>query len=149
MDKLMKAASSPLVSGNKPDEKVLQFIREFRLSQGYENEEIIRSQFRAGYCYAFALILNDAYGGGTICWAAPFGHVVYVIDGIPYDIEGVYEGEGFEYFIPMSEAGRLVYDFKHRIDTESGLSWEDRLQIILDYCSRTGIDYNPKVEEWL
>lgn len=89
----------------KSDETVLTFIATFLTAAGTDQTEVIQKTFRAGYCYYFALMLHDAFPDGEICWAAPFGHIVYVKDKIPYDIEGVYEGEA-EMFIPVKRLGR-------------------------------------------
>ena len=78
-----------------------------------DSAESIRSTFRAGYCYYFALMLKDAFNRGCICWAAPFSHIVWMdISSIPYDIEGVYSGEA-EYFIPISYLKEELWSFKH------------------------------------
>lgn len=37
-----------------------------------------------------------------MCLASPFGHIVYVQDDIPYDIDGVYDGEAIE-FVPVDK----------------------------------------------
>lgn len=144
MDKLMNAANS---ASPKINIALLQFIHNFRNHLEYEDcEESIRRQFMTGYCYAFALILKDAYQGGTVCWAAPYGHVIYLYDGCPYDIEGVYDGDAL-YFIPMSETYRLVYDFRHLPGVVSGLSKSDKIDIIKEYCTRHCVEYNPIVED--
>lgn len=41
------------------------------------------------------------FGRGEVCWAAPFGHFIWLDNETPYDIEGVYYGESL-YFIPES-----------------------------------------------
>lgn len=105
---------------------VIDFIVTFNWHNGkfYDLQESIRSQFRAGYCYYFALMLKDAFERGTICWCAPFGHIVWVDDdGIPYDIEGVYDGEA-EYYIPISYIQEGIADFKHVPGKEFGASEE-------------------------
>lgn len=145
----MRTMNNPYNAEAIADDNIIFFIKEFRLSQGKEGEETIKSLFRSGYSYAFASMLNKFFTGGTICWVAPFSHVVYMHSGVPYDIEGIYNCEGFEYFIPLDACGRLYWDFMNRIDVQSGMSDDDKLQIILDYCSATGLDYNPIVEEYL
>ena len=58
-----------------------QFIDDFRTRQNdyiptdnNDAEEVIRHQFRAGYCYYFAHMLELAYPGGEVCLCYPFGH---------------------------------------------------------------------------
>ena len=92
-----------------------QFIDDFRMSQNTyieHGEEALRHTFRAGYCYYFAKILEDAFPGGEICQAYPYGHIVYVYDGIPYDINGICDYDvSDEDFIPISKID--INDFKH------------------------------------
>lgn len=98
----------------KADEEVLRFIYDFSVKQGYgEAEEVLYQQFANGYCYYFACILKVAFNRGEICWAAPFGHIVWVDEnGIPYDISGVNESETDDY-IPEYMMGDTILDFKH------------------------------------
>lgn len=100
------------------NKNVLQFIADF-LYHGVpdlsleDSAESIRSTFRAGYCYYFAIILKEAFGRGHICWAAPFSHIVWVdINGVPYDIEGVNCSE-CDYYIPIEYLGDSISSFKH------------------------------------
>lgn len=87
----------------KSDSRILVFIAEFLTATGMDTGrmETVRRLFQAGYCYYFALILKEAFPDGEVSWAAPFGHIVYVYQGIPYDIDGVYKGDVMEY-IPYS-----------------------------------------------
>lgn len=98
----------------KSDTKILHFIADIVTHNGCSDDktEDIHSLFAAGYCYYFALILQDAFPGGTICWAAPFGHIVYQYHGLQYDIDGVYSGEATA-FIPISRLGDAIDDFRH------------------------------------
>ena len=79
----------------KSDSRILVFIAEFLTATGMDTGrmETVRRLFQAGYCYYFALILKEAFPDGEVSWAAPFGHIVYVYQGIPYDIDGVYKGD--------------------------------------------------------
>ena len=97
---------------------VLRFIADF-LYHGVpeielkDSAESIRSTFRAGYCYYFALMLQEAFGRGCLCWPAPFSHIVWMdTDGTPYDIEGVHSGEN-EYYIPICYIEESIWSFKH------------------------------------
>ena len=75
--------------------------------------ESVRSTFRAGYCFYFAIMLRAAFMRGTVCHAYPFSHIVWVDnDGIPYDVEGVYSGEA-EKYVPIEEMGTDIVSFKH------------------------------------
>lgn len=45
-------------------EKVLSFIREFReAGRTKDSEKALERQFLSGYCYYFAVMLQDAFGG--------------------------------------------------------------------------------------
>lgn len=97
------------------DEQVLQFITDMvcHAAATEEEYEIIRSTFCAGYCYHFAHMLKHTFKRGEVCWAAPFGHFVWVDDnGIPYDVEGMNDGEQI-YNIPESYLGDMIKDFTH------------------------------------
>lgn len=95
---------------NKVSEKILWFVANFVYAQGYNNADCISNQFRAGYCLHFAIILKNMFKEGEICWCAPFGHIAYVQDGIPYDIEGVCTSD-CEYYIPISYIKEGIRDF--------------------------------------
>lgn len=97
------------------DRTVLQFIADLmcHVAATEEEYELMRSTFRAGYCWHFAHILKATFMRGEVCWAAPFGHFVWVDDnGIPYDAEGLNEGEQI-YNIPESYLGNYIKDFIH------------------------------------
>jgi hypothetical protein len=96
--------------------EVLEFIDRFCLNQvstklNSDPTEVIRLQFRAGYCFHFAHMLKLTFNRGEVCWAAPFSHIVWV-DGneIPYDIEGVYTGD-YDYLIPLTYIEKLYPEF--------------------------------------
>lgn len=107
-----KFIDANLFNNPKADKKVLEFIADFIYFQNGA-DEIILNQFRSGYCYHFANILKTTFERGDICWAAPFGHIVWRDDNFDnvYDIEGVYTGEA-ELFIPISFIENAVNDFK-------------------------------------
>lgn len=118
----------------KANYRILQFIETFRRGAGSNpaNQEIIRTLFRAGYCYYFAIMLKDAFPEGEICWAAPFGHIVFVYNDIPYDIEGVYCGEA-EDFIPIRYMGETINDFRHVPGITCNATEQQIAQIMVQY----------------
>lgn len=123
----------------KANKDVLTFIAEFLGCHGTDtsNVEHLRATFHAGYCYYFAVILKTAFQRGEICWAAPFGHMVWQdIDGMVYDIEGVYDGEA-EYFIPYQMIGNGICDFMHVPGLEYNMSQEELDSIIKKYVEAT------------
>ena len=121
----------------KADSRVLTFIAEFLTATGTDlrNMETIRQLFRAGYCYYFALILKEAFPDGEVSWAAPFGHIVYVYQGIPYDIDGVYKGDVMEY-IPVKYLGKAIDDFRHIPDVAYNATEQELAKIMFDYRER-------------
>lgn len=121
----------------KADSRVLTFIAEFLTATGTDlrNMETIRQLFRAGYCYYFAQILKDAFPGGEVSWAAPSGHIVYVYQGIPYDIEGVYQGEATD-MIPIVYLARAIDDFRHIPDVVYNATEQELAKIMLDYLEK-------------
>lgn len=118
----------------KADEEVLRFIYDFSTKQGCgEAEEILYQQFASGYCYYFACMLKAAFNRGEICWAAPFGHIVWVDEnGIPYDISGVNESETDDY-IPEYMMGNTILDFKHIAGKVHNTSDQEIAEMVLDW----------------
>jgi len=69
--------------------------------------------FADGYCYYFALILKDAFGG-SIMWHKNHGHIVWMDENkICYDIYGVFDDYGEGDIVPISELGEKLIYFKH------------------------------------
>lgn len=118
------------------DKIVLQFIADF-LYHGVpdipleESSESVRSTFRAGYCYYFAIMLQAAFKRGTVCWAAPFGHIVWMDENnIPYDIEGVNSSD-CDYYIPVSFLGDAIFDFM-RVSNKEFNATKDDIDLIIE-----------------
>lgn len=101
-------------SGYTIDESVMRFIFDVWTHGGVgeHSSEVIRQLFHDGYCYYFALILKDAFPGGYMAWAKPYGHICYIYNDIPYDIEGVYFGEGET--VDYHELGDTMEGYRHR-----------------------------------
>lgn len=99
--------------------------------QMHNNAEEIRQHYRSGYCYAFALILKDAFQTGQIMWAAPYSHIVWVSNGIAYDIEGEYISEAE--LIPIKYLGEHIRDFKHLKSNENPITTQEINNIIQTY----------------
>lgn len=115
---LQRLVTENLQYAPNANEEVLRFIGNF-LFHGVPEVpletscESIRSTFRAGYCYYFAIMLRAAFQRGKICHAYPFSHIVWLDDNdIPYDVEGVYFGEA-EKFVPIELLEDDIEGFKH------------------------------------
>lgn len=99
---------------------VLEFIANILYQQGDENSETIRFLFHAGYCYYFAKMLEDAFGGEA-SWHKGFSHIVWKDtregegQNIFYDIEGVfYDYNDDSDFVPLETLGSSLESFRHR-----------------------------------
>lgn len=117
----------------KADRDVLAFIQGF-----YANGDI-RDTFMNGYCYYFAHMLKQAFNKGEVCWTVGIGHIVWVYNGIPYDVEGVYSGSANE-FIPEEYLGEAINDFKRVPNIRFNATEEDIEAIIENY--RNSIEGN-------
>lgn len=127
------------------DMTVLTFISDLMSCAAVSEEsyEVIRSTFQAGYCWHFAHILKTVFGRGEVCWAAPFGHFVWVDEnGVPYDAEGLNQGEQ-DYNIPESYMGVFIKDFKHIPgDIISNVTTDDINRMIRKY--KEDMELGPK-----
>ena len=115
----------------KPDTKIIEFIDTF---VNHTNPDVVINLFSNGYCYAFAQILKATFGGGKICWVAPYSHIIWLKDSIPYDINGVYQGES-ELFIPEEFLGEKINGFKHTPNYVDTTTEEDINNIIDQYLN--------------
>lgn len=64
--------------------------------------------FTEGFCYYFAIILKEAYPGGTVCLLKGHGHIVYLYQGKFYDITGELTNRRN----PVEYFGEFINDFK-------------------------------------
>lgn len=131
-------------------EEVTEFITDFLYHQHKDEIAVnLIQQFRCGYCYHFAMILKHTFHRGSVCWAAPFGHIVWQdIDQTIYDIEGKYSGEAF-YFIPIEYLGESIRDFLHiSNDQHDGAKKSELIDIVKKYCEDNNIVYNKNIESY-
>lgn len=123
------------------DPKVIEFISDVlfhgapRVTTN-DSVETIRSLFEAGYCYYFAKTLEDAFPGGIVCLCYPFGHIVYVYEGVAYDISGVTDAE-YESFIPLTWMKDGANDFRHVPGIKCS-STPDKLEGLVQKYKRSG-----------
>ena len=147
----------------KHNPKVIQFIADI-LYDPRNHDDSLRSFFRAGYCYYFAVMLKTAFGGGTICQTEPYGHLVWVDEkGCAYDIEGAYlpEEQECRRLTDITFLGDLIYDFLHIRGKEfkschkdfhdwaEFMYWSDTEAVVSVYLEipEEDIDYSTSVEE--
>lgn len=96
-------------------ETILAFIKNILTNRGTQDSEPIEHLFSNGYCYYFALILKDAFGG-EIVWPKYYGHIVWydTIDNVCYDAHGVNDAHCERDLVPIRvlTEGNLMA-FKH------------------------------------
>jgi hypothetical protein len=118
------------------DWKILTFISDVVFHSGEAGYETIRQLFAAGYCYYFALMLESAFPGGVVCLCWPYGHVVWVKDGLVYDVDGLSSAE-YDLLIPVSELGEALDDFRH-VEGLGFCATAEDVQEIGERCKREG-----------
>ena len=73
---------------NKPDERILNFIKQFNHDAGPA-----ANMFSNGYCYHFASMLASIFEG-QVMWALGHSHMVFMSENlVPYDRYGVNDSE--------------------------------------------------------
>lgn len=80
----------------------------------------IESLFASGFCYYFALMLHDAFGG-EIVWHNEFAHILWMDENkVVYDIYGVLDDYVPEDMVPISKMDKdFLETFRHRQIIES------------------------------
>lgn len=111
-------------NGGRKD--VVKFIADVRYYFGYAEQDVLRRFFRKGYCYYFAVILKTAFGDGEVVCLPDKGHFVYRLDGVMYDIEGVYENEDGLKIVSEDELGDEIFEYLHRDLGETYVEDEDK-----------------------
>ncbi len=103
--------------GSNP--KVLGFIFDIVNHQlTVEGSEAIETLFSSGYCYHFAVILKNLFGG-EIMWHKYHGHIVWYESDtqICYDVHGVFIDYTEQDIVPISILGdKGLEGFLHRGD---------------------------------
>lgn len=73
-------------------DSIVKFIEEFKRMHEKEIEDV----FMNGYCYYFAIILDERYfHSGTIMYIPIYNHFCYKIYGDLYDITGLIKNEEY------------------------------------------------------
>lgn len=137
-------------------DQIEEFIYDFLNHQGYvENAEILRRQFRNGYCWHFANILKDTFHRGQLYWTAPLGHIVWgdPVTGKYYDIEGEYVEDKHDvfYMIPTNYLGVGIRSFMHIPNDghkESNYSRSELIEVVKSYCNYNNILYDKEIEKY-
>lgn len=135
------------------DKRIVSFIGQILFQQSShidESTNTIRNLFSNGYCYYFAKILEDAFPGGELCICYPVNHIVYVYEGVAYDINGI-SNALCECCIPVKEFGRGVDDFRHIPDQEYNMPDNEEATIYLR-CKENDLFvhakfYDPKIKK--
>lgn len=111
---------------SRSNKKVIDFIDNFSTLFGqFQQEEIdtVSAVFSRGFCYYFAIILKEAFDGrGEIYMTRDDRHIVWMLDNVAYDINGVYRtyprsaNNGNFYngeLIPIAMLPNYMNSFKH------------------------------------
>lgn len=111
---------------SRANEKVIDFIDNFSTLFGqFQQEEIdtVSAVFSRGFCYYFAIILKEAFDDrGEIYMTRDDRHIVWVLNNVAYDINGVYRtyprsannGNFFNgELIPIALIPNYMDSFKH------------------------------------
>lgn len=115
----------------KANRTVLTFIGQF-LYHKEDTSDMLKRIFIEGYCYYFGIMLQHAFPGGKLLWAAPNDHIVYQYQGQYYDISGIYEDTAFS-FIPIERMGDCLLDFKHIPNQEYNATDQELAKIQCDW----------------
>lgn len=132
---------------SRANEKVIEFIDNFSTLFGeFQQEEIdaVCAVFSRGFCYYFAIILKNAFNGrGEIYMTSDDHHIVWVLDNVAYDINGVYRtyprsaNNGNFYngeLIPIAMLPNYMESFKHVAPgtTKKGMAERIAVKKIMD-----------------
>lgn len=104
-----------LKKNKKARPEVLKFIWNFVThDKSPESFRVIEHQFTTGYCYHFALIMKDMFGG-KIVWHKGHAHILWQDrNKVVYDICGVYCNYRFGEIVTVSELGDNIESYLHR-----------------------------------
>lgn len=104
---------------NRPEcrQDVITFIANILFHNPKDLSDSIYNLFACGYCYYFALMLKDAFGG-EICWHVGHSHIVWRDENfVCYDIGGIFEDYGDDEVVPISAlTDAELESFRHRFD---------------------------------
>ena len=76
---------------------VLDFINKFL---AYEENEVLLKTFTSGFCYYFAIILRERFGGEVV-YDPIEGHFLLLLEGLLYDITGEATAKHKVYYCPL------------------------------------------------
>ena len=132
---------------SRANEKVIEFIDNFSTLFGqFQEEEIdaVCAIFSRGFCYYFAIILKNAFNGrGEIYMTSDHRHIVWVLDNVAYDINGVYRtyprsaNNGNFYngeLVSIAMLPNYMESFKHVVPgtTKKGMAEINAVQKLMD-----------------
>lgn len=104
-----------LKKNRKAKPEILKFIWNFVTHDKIpESFRVIEHQFTTGYCYHFALIMKNMFGG-KIVWHKGHSHILWQDrNKVVYDIRGVYCDYRIYEIVPVSELGDNIEDYLHK-----------------------------------
>lgn len=94
---------------------ILGFIYDLTQNKTASETTTIENFFANGYCYYFALMLKDAFGG-SIRWVKYRSHIVWedTENHVCYDVYGVFDDYGEYDIVPIDVLGDELETFRHR-----------------------------------
>ena len=127
---------------SRANKKVIDFIDNFSTLFGqFQQEEIdtVAAVFSRGFCYYFAIILKEAFDGrGEIYMTRDNRHIVWVLDNVAYDINGVFQvykksaNNGNFYhgdLIPITMLPNYIKSFKHVLPGTTKKGYAERQSV--------------------
>ncbi len=104
-----------LEKNRKAKPEILKFIWNFVTHDKIpESFRVIEHQFTTGYCYHFALIMKNMFGG-KIVWHKGYSHILWQDrNKVVYDIHGVYCDYRIYEIVPVSELGDDIESYLHK-----------------------------------
>lgn len=111
---------------------VIRFIADIIWHSGENGIESICNLFGNGYCYHFAVILKDNFGGQVV-WHKNISHILWY-DGIwCYDINGIFDDISPDEIIPAENMGEQLEVFRHRgkDDSVNTFIWDSDTKSII------------------
>ena len=103
--------------------------------------------FRGGYCWYFAHMLRLAFNRGTVCWACPCSHFVWMDeDNVCWDIQGRVCNDEYSFFIPESYLPEnILFTFQQTNYKEHDVekhTLDQFMQIVDNYVKDNNLTFN-------
>ena len=112
---------------------VLHFIGKLvscRSDEFSNSSRVIEKLFASGYCYYFALMLKQNFGGSVV-WHYQHSHILWIDENdIVYDVYGVFEDYDLDDIVPVELLGEKGLNSFLHLETEYKITKEEKKEII-------------------